>query len=128
MSFTLEEIQRYFKNKITVGGRWTGKATMCEIYKELVAYKKIEKELGISISILFTALRKGIYVRTWGFANSHVGKDIIVKIRVPKLKLDYETHTYFAFEFMKKGITQTYKLCDYGKTWALTKEELTNGK
>ena len=96
--------------------------------EKLCQLEDVEEELGIDLKTLFKALREGIYVKTWGFANSRVGKDVIVKIRVPKLKLDYETHTYFAFEFVKKGITQTYKLCDYGKTWALTKEELESDK
>lgn len=62
----------------------------------------IEEELGIDLITFFKALKNGIYGR--------VG-DKIEHILAPN----------FSFCYRKMYI---YKLTDYGKTWALTKEEL----
>lgn len=70
--------------------------------KKLSAYRKIEKELGIGLITLFKALKNGIYGK--------VGNEI-EHILAPHLSW-YNREIYI------------FKIKDYGKTWALTREEL----
>lgn len=92
--------------------------------KDLKEYHDIEEELGIDLITLFKALKDGIYVKTYGCGNSNFNKLIITKKKCPTLKLDYKTHTKLRFEQKFGQHFETYELEDYGKTWALTKEEL----
>ena len=77
------------------------------------AFEDTEEELGIDIITLFKALKDGIYVR-----NGKLDKEYF--IRGQELVCDRHGLTY------KWGNTKWYECYDlYGKTWALTKEELT---
>ena len=49
-----------------------------------------------------------------------------VSASAPCLKLDHDTHTKLVFDQKRGRWWDTYYLKDYGKTWALTKEELKN--
>lgn len=81
---------------------------MEKIQNELKRYKDIEDELGIDLITLFKALKDGVY-----YLNSQKelrwcqGRNLVISqksLRVYRYR---------------------YKLLkDYGKTWALTKEEL----
>lgn len=85
------------------------KAHSC--YIKLSKLEDIEDELGIDLLTLFKALKNGIWTKTWD-----------CKYPLALNREDYTNHTtkYYVFEGKKKII----KLKDYGKTWALTKEEL----
>ena len=81
-----------------------GKAAM-----ELIEYKKIEKELGIDLITLFKALKDGVYVNTkWN------GIMLFEHTRLVKYKNGWR--------LLSEG--SVFYLTTYGKTWALTKEEL----
>lgn len=83
------------------------------------------KQLGIDLDILFKALYNGIYVKQLGIGNTNYMKTIITKVKAPCLKLDHKTHTELVFDQKRSGgCWDTYYFKDYGKTWALTKEEL----
>lgn len=72
---------------------------------ELKKYKKlkdIEEKLGINLITLFKGLKDGIYGK--------VGN-----------KIEHILAPHFSFHLKKICI---YKIKDYGKTWALTSEEL----
>ena len=89
----------------TDNGEYTGMPNSVEIRTALEKLSKIEdmeEELGIDLTMLFKALKNGIY----GKAGSK-----IEHILAPR------------FSFYRKKI-YVYKIKDYGKTWALTKEEL----
>lgn len=82
-------------------------------YEKLAQLEDIEESLGIDLTILFKALKNGVYFTSikeiWNveFCES------------PKLK-------YFDIrdEYHLVDYDGTYaKITDYGKTWALTKEE-----
>ena len=80
----------------------------------------IEEELGIDLIILFKALKNGVYYFTTG---NQLTKDYVWLVDnyisvAARDKLSYSFRT--AFE------KQTLLFQDYGKTWALTKEELEN--
>lgn len=66
----------------------------------------VEEELGISLITLFKALKEGIYCNLGGK---------IEHILAPHLSWYYKEIYIFKIE-------------DYGKTWALTEEELEKGE
>ena len=90
--------------------------TLREYEKEKLAFEKleqiedIEEELGIDLVTLFKALKDGVYYKYkygYEYRISKCRKCYLTGNRT--LVVDYHTYKY---------------LCDYGKTWALTKEEL----
>ena len=68
----------------------------------------IEEELGIALITLFKALKNGVFIPTYQ-------KPIHISVELSFIDtftlVDYDSYTVL-------------KLIDYGKTWALTKEEL----
>ena len=88
-----------------------------EIHKQELANQKlsqledIEEELGIDLIILFKALTQGIYIKP---TNIYVGSPYLCFAENENREL----------EFQFKVVDTWYKVKDYGKTWALTKEEL----
>lgn len=70
-----------------------------------------DEMLGIDSHILFKALTNGFYT---------IREDLGL-ITDARLVLN---HTYPKFEFVRDNSMYFYSLKDYGKTWALTKEEL----
>lgn len=88
--------------------------------EDLNRYHSIEKELGIDLLTLFKALKDGIW--TWNdeehkehFFEKPLG---LTKFIMENKYDEIETDTYRLV-----GVDY-YELKDYGKTWALTKEEL----
>ena len=84
------------------------KEPMLKIRNKLFELENIEEELGIDLITLFKALKKGVYYRNTQKEINHA-KNIRLSFAYKTLVVDYRTYKY---------------LCDYGKTWALTKEEL----
>ena len=84
----------------------------------LEEHKKIEEELGIDLITLFSALKNGVYHFTYDDQLIH---DYVWLV-------DESVYTgkrdKFDFSFMGTFAQETLLLEDYGKTWALTKEEL----
>lgn len=81
-------------------------------FEKLAKLEDIEEELGIDLVTLFKALKNGIYIKELG-----------------------NNYPYWSFELRNTngigiviwwGYFSTLFLKDYGKTWALTKEELEN--
>lgn len=100
------------------GARLVGKKFFGLMCKELWKYKDIEEELGIDLITLFNALRNGVYYR---MSSGQITKDYVFLIsnnmNIGQVsKLDYSFMTCFE--------KHTLLFADYGKTWALTKEEL----
>lgn len=91
----------------------------------LEQYKSIEKELGIDLITLFKALKNGVWTnqeQTYGDAKQG-------KIRFFKVRLLLEEKSIGCIHnSMWKGeeVIKRLYLKNYGKTWALTKEELEN--
>jgi hypothetical protein len=84
-----------------------------EIVKKLSDLEDIEEELGIDLVTLFKALKNGVYVKT---------KEGVSKHFTVHLMKWQQTSTYC---FYYRPYSHIW-LKDYGKTWALTKEELEN--
>ena len=113
MKLTKKDIKQSISNKYFIGARIVDKqmfATMCQ---ELLEYKDIEEELGIDLITLFKALTKEY-------------------IFIKQDNKIYENNVEFSINKDEKGWYINLEVChfdklyfkDYGKTWALTKEEL----
>ena len=99
--------------------------------EQLRKYLKIEQELGIPLEVLFKALKDGIYTN-W---KLDVDKELkgLFKFNCLKLryadyeKLFYLEDIYHPYGDRNCGDIGIYVfLKDYGKTWALTRDELEN--
>lgn len=93
-----------------------------QIYDKLFELEDIEEELGVSLVKLFSALKNGCFVKYKG----HIRYD-----REPHLRtyhyLDGRFDIGLDLHYMHKNCDVTVfptSLNNYGKTWALTKEEL----
>ena len=99
--------------------------------EQLEKYKSIEEELGIDLITLFKALKDGFYIKYNGeivhiFPDKHITINFwykIINVFVPpKFFIDCKKGT----NYLSETIDEEYWFKDYGKTWALTKEELEN--
>lgn len=82
-----------------------------EMSKELSPLEDIEEELGIDLITLFKALKNGVYCE-------HDKKHHIVA-----LDLGSSGNYRLSYQIIDDLFESVY-VKDYGKTWALTKEEL----
>ena len=86
--------------------------------EKLCLLEDIEEELGIDLLTLFKALKYGVYVKY----DSDFG---ITK--KPNIKIVKDNATGICYRNKKWYLQEEETLTkDYGKTWALTKEELVN--
>ena len=91
------------------------KNTGWKTFDKLGQLEDIEDELGIDLITLFKALKNGIYFKVKDKIYFTNGLDLDFKEKV-------------LFEFNEYEDFETYELKDYGKTWALTEEELIDKK
>lgn len=86
-----------------------------EICNQLIEYKSLEEELGIDLPILFKALRYGIIVVDDNYEcrglSKYRGQEIDLNIFLKRLEIKF---------------VGCWNLSDYGKTWALCREDLNN--
>lgn len=94
---------------------------MLKIRNKLFELENIEDELGVNLKTLFTALRNGMFASMYGEEVEKGTETIFIK---PE-KIE--------FCFLDKCLkywwglpcdVSIYYFRDYGKTWALTKDEL----
>ena len=87
-------------------------------FNKLGQLEDIEEELGVNLVTLFKAVKNGLYYRFYK-------NDKISKMKVPMLRIIDGEYCWIC----PKWTTVTWmnvKIKDYGKTWALTREELEN--
>lgn len=77
----------------------------------------IKEELGIDLTILFKALRDGVFINESGIVNEI---DLIYKDDIKSI----EHQPCWGFISNDDEIKVFFEFKDYSKTWALTKEEL----
>ena len=89
----------------------------------------LEEELGISLLILFKALKNGFYIKYNGdivhiLPNKHITINFwynIINVFIPpKFFIDCNKGE----SYLSKEIEEEYWFKDYGKTWALCEEDL----
>ena len=86
----------------------------------LEEHRKIEDELGIDLITFHKALKNGVYYKVINKDSLNCGKIFFDKHVLWGWNID-SYGNYFA---MMQSQMQTFNLKDYGKTWALTREEL----
>ena len=88
--------------------------------EKLVQLEDVEDELKVDLTILFKALKNGCFAKeTFDYMGKKQTQIIFTEF----------TQLYYADDLDDYLIhirTRDYYLKDYGKTWALTKEELEN--
>lgn len=84
-------------------------STELDSIHKLGQLEDIEEELGIYLITLFKALKNGIYCKI-------------------ENKIEHISAPYLTWHCKKIYICDICNLNDYGKTWALTKEDLENEK
>lgn len=93
---------------------------MTDVFNKLGQLEDIEEELGIDLVILFKALKYGVYYFTNG---TQLTRDYVWLIS------NYVSggfHEKLSYSFITAFEKQSLLFNDYGKTWAITKEELEN--
>ena len=99
------------------------KGDLCEVYRNEVdiiskdldlfeEYRKIEEELGVDLITLFTALEKGVWYKDYKDNDKIKFTDYIEENMKCKELIVPVKYTIIGLKFR-----------DYGKTWALDKEE-----
>lgn len=88
--------------------------------EKLSKLEDIEQELGIPLEVLFKALKDGIYRLYEEFED----EPPYIYFSMVELGYDENKEEYY---LLRSG-WDMYFLKDYGKAWALTKEELGNAK
>lgn len=87
-------------------------------YAKLGQLEDIEEELGIDLITLFKALKNGVY---YFVSGTQLIKDYVWLV---DNYMSIGTRDKLSYSFMTAFERQTLLFKDYGKTWALTKEEL----
>lgn len=110
-----------------------------KIIDKLGKLEDIEEELGISLIVLFKALKGGIWIKSF---ICFCGYQLVEKapVFVKEIEIGYQDYTEVDENFSASIVDEKNVLCiyehnydyfdrcarikDYGRTWALTKEEL----
>ena len=122
---------RYFSLNIDedLRGEYCPNSSLNDCIEKLGQLEDIEDELGIDLITLFKALKNGFYIKYKGnivhiFPDKHITINFWYKIInvfiPPKFLIDCKKRTHCLTE----TIDEEYWFKDYGKTWALTREEL----
>ena len=96
-----------------------------DLIHKLGKLEDIEEELGIDLLTLFRALKNGIYLKFGSEKNTGVGVYYEHRAILPR-HFDKDYKGYFIDLQLELSINFNFYFKDYGKTWALTKEELEN--
>ena len=97
--------------------------------EKLGELEDLEEELGISLLILFKALKNGFYIKYNGdivhiLPDKHITINFwynIINVFIPpKFFIDCNKGE----SYLSKEIEEEYWFKDYGKTWALCEEDL----
>ena len=95
------------------------KLTSKEEHEKLHQILNIEEELGIDLTILFNALKNGVYY------FDEQGQLIYSNVWLTDNHVSTGVHDKLSYSF-KTPYHETLLFEEYGKTWALSEEELRN--
>ena len=126
---TKKEIESYDEFVISLGYEYCFGEADDAMYRKLKSLEDIEEELGIDLITLFKALKDGINVYYEDEERYKFHND---------LRIEYHKTLGWGLVYIYGSCCRNdmpmmldmefYELKGYGKTWALTKEELENGK
>ena len=88
------------------------------IYLKLKSLEDIEEELGIELSVLFSALKNGVYY----FAKQN--QLMFDYVSLISNYIDVGSHDKLSYSFMTFSERQILSFEDYGKTWSFDKKDL----
>ena len=94
-----------------------------DIYCKLEQLEDLEEEIGIDFITLFKALKNGIYLK---FGSEKITGVYYEHRAILPRHFDKDYKGYFIDLQLELSINFNFYFKDYGKTWALTKEELEN--
>lgn len=101
--------------------KYQEKHNECEIYNKLTDLEDIEDEFGVELITLVKAIKNGIWCKCCLFDDAKISyrKPDFISLKNKCLVQECDdgslhSSTYFIYYYSK----------DYGKTWALTEEEL----
>ena len=103
--------------------RLGGKTMSAKILQEMYEYKSIEEGLGIDLITYIKLVQNGFF----GICEDDEHDKPYVFEFLPRDFVAYSDEIVVYWENSEEEYT-TYQYKDYGKTWALTKEELENEK
>ena len=119
---TKKDLMNTINHTFCSGMRLVGQKMFAQIIDELCEYKTIEEELGIDLITLFSALKNGVYYFAYDGQLMH---DYVI---LTNNYIDVGAHDKLSYSFITFLEKRTLLFTDYGKTWALTKEELESNK
>lgn len=121
---TKKDLMNTINHTFCSGIRLVGKKMFAQIIDELCEYKTIEEELGIELrvyhklmSMLYCSEPNILYIKD---------KDKIVRVSV--LEINYCKKKIIFYKDSSYNDDYVYGFIQYGKTWALTREELGSNK
>ena len=100
-----------------------------EMYKKLAQLEDIEEELGIDLITFFKAITNGFYGTMYAvskeYANAQNWEPMFYELKNTDIKkYDGKLAVIHYLGRLSYADFLVYEFKDYGKTWALTKEEL----
>ena len=90
-----------------------------QMFLKLGLLEDIEEELGIELTVLFSALKNGVYY------FDEQGQLIRDYVYLTSNFMDVGVHEKLSFSFLTYSTRQTLLFEDYGKTWSVNKKVLT---
>ena len=91
--------------------------------EKLGKLEDLEEEIGIDFITLFKALKNGIYLK---FGSEKITGVYYEHRAILPRHFDKDYKGYFIDLQLELSINFNFYIKDYGKTWALTREELEN--
>ena len=93
-------------------------STKLDSIHKLGELEDIEEELGIELTVLFSALKNGVYY------FDEQGQLIRDYVYLTSNFMDVGVHEKLSFSFLTYSTRQTLLFEDYGKTWSVNKKVL----
>lgn len=120
-----------------------GECSLVDCYNKLGGLENIEDELGVSLEVLFKALKDGIWTKGGYYGACYLDANPVF-VKGKELHIGF----YWYFQYDNQDLDNNFqeedslgifsmdyeetvyftRLKDYGKTWALTRGELKNAK
>lgn len=97
-------------------------STMIEICQKLGQLEDIEEEIGIDLIKLFEIYKKLLDLKSLWYKGEVSGYEYIYIPKYNQVVIDFEEMTLLILDYGE--VVDSFHFKDYGRTWALTKEEL----
>lgn len=99
-----------------------------EVFMDVLTYKQIEERFGIDLIILHKALTDGFYYIDKNGVIHDTRRYLKPVFDAYRKSIEIQEYVDNAGGYFFKNTGEYVRLCDYGITWAFTKEELERNK